>query len=139
MSSYLTIDVNLPKDEEITIYKQGEWLDLCRGPHLPTTKHVGKSFKLMKVAGAYWRGNENNNKESIEIVEEISLENGGSKFKWAKTTEERNKLWQARHDVYYSVKAEQNNIKVYTTDICVPISNLVEAIIFAEIETGRPE
>ena len=81
-----------------------------------------------------FHGSENNNKESIEIVEEISLENGGSKFKWAKTTEERNKLWQARHDVYYSVKAEQNNIKVYTTDICVPISNLVEAIKFAEIE-----
>ncbi len=51
---------DLPKDEEITIYKQGEWLDLCRGPHLPTTKHIGKSFKLMKVAGAYWRGDENN-------------------------------------------------------------------------------
>ena len=81
-----------------------------------------------------FHGSENNNKESIETVEEISLENGGSKFKWAKTTEERNKLWQARHDVYYSVKAEQNNIKVYTTDICVPISNLVEAIKFAEIE-----
>ena len=50
----------LPKSEEITIYKQGQWMDLCRGPHLPSTKHVGKSFKLMKVAGAYWRGNENN-------------------------------------------------------------------------------
>ena len=35
-------------------------MDLCRGPHLPSTKHVGTSFKLMKVAGAYWRGNENN-------------------------------------------------------------------------------
>ena len=42
------------------MYKQGNWMDLCRGPHLPSTKHVGKSFKLMKVAGAYWRGNENN-------------------------------------------------------------------------------
>jgi len=51
---------DLPDEEEISIYKQGEWLDLCRGPHLPTTKHVGKSFKLMKVAGAYWRGDENN-------------------------------------------------------------------------------
>ena len=51
---------DLPKDEEITIYKQGKWLDLCRGPHLPTTKHIGKSFKLMKVAGAYWRGDEKN-------------------------------------------------------------------------------
>ena len=81
-----------------------------------------------------FHGSENNNKESIEIVESISSENNGSRFKWAKTTEERNKLWQARHDVYYSVKAEKNNIKVYTTDICVPLSNLVEAIQFAEIE-----
>ena len=51
---------DLPENEEITIYRQGDWLDLCRGPHLPTTNHIGKSFKLMKVAGAYWRGNENN-------------------------------------------------------------------------------
>ena len=51
---------DLPESETITIYKQGEWLDLCRGPHMPTTKHVGKAFKLMKVAGAYWRGNSNN-------------------------------------------------------------------------------
>ena len=51
---------DLPKDEEITIYRQGKWLDLCRGPHLPSTKHIGKSFKLMKVAGAYWRGDEKN-------------------------------------------------------------------------------
>ncbi len=51
---------DLPEFEEITVYRQGEWLDLCRGPHLPTTKHIGKSFKLMKVAGAYWRGDENN-------------------------------------------------------------------------------
>tara|TARA_B100000965_G_scaffold54894_2_gene41352 strand:- start:8772 stop:10730 length:1959 start_codon:yes stop_codon:yes gene_type:complete len=51
---------DLPQDEQVTIYKQGKWLDLCRGPHLPTTKHIGKSFKLMKVAGAYWRGDENN-------------------------------------------------------------------------------
>ena len=51
---------DLPLTEEVTIYKQGEWTDLCRGPHLPTTKHIGKAFKLMKVAGAYWRGDENN-------------------------------------------------------------------------------
>mgnify|MGYP001220385370 CR=1 FL=1 len=51
---------DLPEDEEITVYKQGEWLDLCRGPHMPTTGHIGKAFKLMKVAGAYWRGDEKN-------------------------------------------------------------------------------
>ena len=37
---------DFPKDEEVSIYKQGEWLDLCRGPHLPTTKHIGKSFQI---------------------------------------------------------------------------------------------
>jgi threonyl-tRNA synthetase len=47
---------DLPETEEIKIYRQGDWLDLCRGPHMPTTKHVGTAFKLMKVAGAYWRG-----------------------------------------------------------------------------------
>ena len=48
--------VGLPEDETITIYKQGKWLDLCRGPHMPSTNHIGTAFKLMKVAGAYWRG-----------------------------------------------------------------------------------
>ena len=48
---------DLNEDEEITVYKQGEWLDLCRGPHMMSTKQIGKGFKLMKVAGAYWRGN----------------------------------------------------------------------------------
>ncbi len=47
---------DLPKGEVITVYKQGKWFDLCLGPHLPSTGKVGKAFKLMKVAGAYWRG-----------------------------------------------------------------------------------
>jgi len=51
---------DLPESETISIYKQGEWLDLCRGPHMPSTKNVGMAFKLMKVAGAYWRGDSNN-------------------------------------------------------------------------------
>ena len=51
---------DLPESEDIRIYRQGDWLDLCRGPHMPTTKHIGNAFKLMKVAGAYWRGDSNN-------------------------------------------------------------------------------
>src|SRR6478752_6516600 len=46
----------LPKDEEISVYKQGDWLDMCLGPHLPSTGKLGKAFKLTKVSGAYWRG-----------------------------------------------------------------------------------
>jgi len=51
---------DLPKDETITVYRQGQWKDLCLGPHLPSTKHVGKAFKLTKLAGAYWRGDHRN-------------------------------------------------------------------------------
>ena len=51
---------DLPESEEITVYRQGAWKDLCLGPHLPSTKHVGKAFKLTKLAGAYWRGDHRN-------------------------------------------------------------------------------
>jgi len=51
---------DLPADEDVSIYTQGDWTDLCRGPHMPSTGKIGKAFKLMKVAGAYWRGDSNN-------------------------------------------------------------------------------
>ena len=50
----------LPADQEVSLYRQGEFIDLCRGPHLPSTSKLGDGFKLMKVAGAYWRGDANN-------------------------------------------------------------------------------
>jgi threonyl-tRNA synthetase len=51
---------DLPEGDVITLYRQGDWVDLCRGPHFPSTKHVGKAFKLTKLAGAYWRGDHRN-------------------------------------------------------------------------------
>ena len=51
---------SIPKGEELSIYFHGKWHDLCRGPHLPSLGKIGKAFKLMKVAGAYWRGDSNN-------------------------------------------------------------------------------
>ncbi len=51
---------DLPEGEEISFYQQGEFVDLCAGPHLMSTKEVGKAFKIMSLAGAYWRGNEHN-------------------------------------------------------------------------------
>ncbi|OJW49060.1 MAG: threonine--tRNA ligase [Alphaproteobacteria bacterium 41-28] len=51
---------DLPPGDEITIYRQGNFVDLCRGPHLPSTGKLGHAFKLMKIAGAYWRGDQNN-------------------------------------------------------------------------------
>jgi threonyl-tRNA synthetase len=51
---------DLPKSETVTLYSQGDWIDLCRGPHMRGTGDVGQAFKLMKVAGAYWRGDHRN-------------------------------------------------------------------------------
>ncbi|HJO86301.1 MAG TPA: threonine--tRNA ligase, partial [Rhodospirillales bacterium] len=50
----------IPAGDDVSIYRQGDWVDLCRGPHLPSTGKLGKHFKLMKLAGAYWRGNSDN-------------------------------------------------------------------------------
>jgi len=50
----------IPEGEDLKIYKQGEWLDLCRGPHMTSTGQIGKAFKLTKFAGSYWRGDHNN-------------------------------------------------------------------------------
>ena len=50
----------IPGDEEVSLYRQGDFIDLCRGPHLPSTGKLGKAFKLTKLAGAYWRGDSKN-------------------------------------------------------------------------------
>ena len=50
----------IPENEDVKIYHQGDWFDLCRGPHMQSTGQIGNAFKLMKVAGAYWRGDSNN-------------------------------------------------------------------------------
>ena len=84
-----------------------------------------------------FHGSETSNKENIKIVEEISKDNHGSAFKWAKDLEERNKLWKARWDVYYSVKALINNGRVYSTDVCVPISKITECVNFAEDQAKK--
>tara|TARA_B100002051_G_scaffold261418_1_gene282939 strand:- start:841 stop:2211 length:1371 start_codon:yes stop_codon:yes gene_type:complete len=96
-----------------------------------------KNLEIKPTLFFEFHGTENSNKEHVEVVEGLSYNNLGSKFKWAETTEERNKLWKARHDVYYSVKSQKNNSRVYTTDVCVPISKLVECIKFVEIEVQK--
>ena len=84
-----------------------------------------------------FHGSESSNNENIKIVEQISKDNNGSSFKWAKDIEERNKLWRARWDVYYSVKALINNGRVYSTDVCLPISNITECVNFAEEQAKK--
>ena len=54
------IEEIIPAGEEVSIYRQGDWFDVCRGPHLPSTARLGDGFKVMKVAGAYWRGDSRN-------------------------------------------------------------------------------
>jgi len=56
----------IPEGEEVSVYRQGDWFDVCRGPHLPSTGKLGNGFKLMKVAGAYWRGD--SNKEMLQRI-----------------------------------------------------------------------
>ena len=96
-----------------------------------------KDMKAVPTLFFEFHGSEASNQENIKIVEEISKDNNGSSFKWAKDLEERNKLWKARRDVYYSVKALINNGRVYSTDVCLPISNITECVNFAEEETKK--
>ena len=91
-----------------------------------------KDLKVLPTLFFEFHGSESSNKENIKVVEEISNDNNGSSFKWAKDLAERNKLWQARWDVYYSVKALIKNGRVYSTDVCVPISKITECVKFAE-------
>ena len=96
-----------------------------------------KDIKAVPTLFFEFHGSESSNKENIKIVEEISKDNKGSSFKWAKDLEERNKLWRARWDVYYSVKALINNGRVYSTDVCVPISKITECVNFAEEQAKK--
>ncbi|MDA9697837.1 FAD-binding protein [Candidatus Pelagibacter sp.] len=96
-----------------------------------------KNVEALPTLFFEFHGSEVSNKENIKIVDEISKDNNGSSFKWAKDLEERNKLWKARWDVYYSVKALINNGRVYSTDVCLPISKITECVKFAERETEK--
>jgi D-lactate dehydrogenase (cytochrome) len=72
-------------------------------------------------------------KEQAEMVQAIAADNTGSAFQWTTQAEDRNKLWQARHDAAYAAKAMRPNCEIWATDVCVPISRLAECI----LETKR--
>ena len=76
-----------------------------------------------------FHGTEQGVAEQVEQVREIVEEFGGSDFRWATKPEDRNALWQARHDVYYACLALQPGKKGWATDVCVPISRLAECLI----------
>ena len=109
-------------------------IEMLNADQMGISIHYSKLKDIEAVPTLFFEfhGSESSNKENIKIVEELSKDNNGSSFKWAKDLEERNKLWQARWDVYYSVKALNNNGRVYSTDVCVPISKITECVKFAE-------
>ena len=80
---------SIAKGEEVSIYFHGEWHDLCRGPHLPSTGKIGKFFKLTKVSGAYWRGDSNN--EMLQRIYGTSWANQKDLDSYLKRIEEAEK------------------------------------------------
>ena len=76
-----------------------------------------------------FHGSENGVREQAELVGEIAVEFGGGDFQWATRQEDRNKLWQARHDAYYAAMALRPGCKGWATDVCVPISRLTECLL----------
>ena len=84
-----------------------------------------------------FHGSESSVKEQSEFFSEIVADFGGNNFESTSNNEERNKLWQARWDVYYSVKALINNGRVYSTDVCLPISNITECVNYAEEQAKK--
>ncbi|MDE0309636.1 MAG: FAD-binding protein [Acidiferrobacterales bacterium] len=75
-----------------------------------------------------FHGSENSVREQVEMVQMICEEHGGGHFNWTVHTEERNRLWQARHDAAYAAKAMRPNAQIWATDVCVPISRLAQCI-----------
>jgi D-lactate dehydrogenase (cytochrome) len=85
----------------------------------------------LPIAPVLWmefQGTENGVAEQAQMVQRIAADHGGTHFAWATKPEERRKLWQARHDAYYAVKAAYPGTQVWATDVCVPISRMAECI-----------
>jgi len=80
---------SIPSEEDLTLYRQGEFIDLCRGPHLPSTGKLGKAFKLTRVSGAYWRGDSNN--EMLQRIYGTAWSNDKALRKYLNMLEEAEK------------------------------------------------
>ena len=126
----------LPEGEEISIYRQGEWFDVCRGPHLPSTGKLGQGFKLMKLAGAYWRGDSKN-----KMLQRISSDKSVLKETIDSLQTSNRELQKAQNDV---IRAEKlATVGRLTSGIAHEIGNPLAAVLgYAAIllkETDDPE
>ncbi len=92
-------------------------------------RYSGLDYPVQPTLFFEFHGSETGVKEQTERVGEIAAELGGGDFQWATRPEDRNKLWQARHDAYYAAMALRPGCKGWATDVCVPISRLAECIL----------
>ena len=93
-----------------------------------------ENLKIKPTLFFEFHGSKTNNLDTVKLVSEICKNNSGEDLLYSSDLKKRNELWKARHDVYWSVKSLKPNARVYATDACVPITNLVECIKFAEDE-----
>ncbi|XP_077592548.1 putative D-lactate dehydrogenase, mitochondrial [Stigmatopora nigra] len=87
-------------------------------------KFSSLSYPVTPTLFLEFHGSEQSLAEQVSITEEITQNNSGSHFQWARDAEKRNRLWKARHDAWYAAQALRPGCKAYATDVCVPISNL---------------
>jgi D-lactate dehydrogenase (cytochrome) len=104
-------------------------IELLDEPQMDAINKYSKlDYKVAPTLFFEFNGTKNGVAEQVELVRDIAGEYGGDDFRWATAQEERNKLWQARHDAYYAALALRPGSKGWATDVCVPISRLADCI-----------
>lgn len=99
-----------------------------------TNRHGGSNYREMPTLFLEFHGSERDVEEQVEKVREIMTDNGALDFETASDSESRNRLWKARHNVHYAIQGMRPNARVWSTDVCVPISRLTECIAETEID-----
>jgi D-lactate dehydrogenase (cytochrome) len=104
-------------------------IELLDEPQMEAINKYSKlDYEVAPTLFFEFHGTKNGVAEQVALVKDIAGDNGGDNFRWATVQEERNKLWQARHDAYYAALALRPGSKGWATDVCVPISRLADCI-----------
>jgi D-lactate dehydrogenase (cytochrome) len=101
-----------------------------RGLIAAVNAYSGTSLKLADTLAFEFHGSPASVNEQVEMVRDIVIEHGGKDFEWATSPEERNRLWKARHSAFYAVVSQRENAKGWSSDVCVPVSQLSECIVY---------